>query len=463
MRRAGLSLALVIMLMLGLPTLSFDIAVFAVGEDTGYKETTNENAASEQDITEGDSATEEQAAGNEDEKTEDGENETEEEPKPHIHTVLSAWDILNGREDSIVSGSEENPAQIIKYTEYRVDEEKEKEIEEQEKEAEKKAEKLAEKEAQALAEELIANGIYKDLMGEENRYEKYWADEYDSDEDYEDDGADLSEDDDNEYDDTEDTYIDSDEDEDIEDYDEEEDNIHSGGEYYSSLQERYPHILEFWFEEDGHYIYDYDVDYDSIDYDSMFYEVSHDIFHVIDRVEYTNFEPGAQYSLTAQLVRLERDSSNALVKKDIIKEVIAEFSASDKGSGDIEIDFGELSPDYGRYVITLQIMDGNKELYAEHNDITNNYESMESEQFFLEHANNGANPGNLRVREKGQIKFPKDSSEVKRAKTTPNTGDESSARSMLYLGLFFASALAMIALKIFRKGDPRTIIFMKKK
>lgn len=451
MRRAWLSIALVIMLMLGLPTLSFDIAVFAVGEDTGYKETTNENAASEQDITEGDSATEEQAAGNEDEKTEDGEKETEEEQKPHIHTVLSAWDVLYDREDSIVSGSEEKPAQILKYTEYRVDEEKEKEIEQQEKEAEKKAEKLAEKEAQALAKELIANGRYKDLMGEENRYEKYWADEYDSDEDYEDDGADLSEDDDNEYDDTEDTYIDSDEDEDIEDYDEEEDNIHSGGEYYFSLQERYPHILEFWFEEDGHYIYDYDVDYDSIDYDSMFYEVSHDIFHVIDRVEYTNFEPGAQYSLTAQLVRLERDSSNALVKKDVFKEVTAEFSASDKGSGDIELDFGELSPDFARYVITLQIMDSNKELYAEHNDITNNYESMEADQFPIAYAKNEAKSANLRGRGKGQIRFPKDSSKVKSTKTTPNTGDESSVRSIIYLGLFSFSALAVILLKKSRK------------
>ena len=327
---------------------------------------------------------------------------------PSIHTVSCAWDILRddeGTEDSASYGSEKYAAEVFYYMDYEIDEEKEAEVDRLAEAADERDKAKAEKEAKQLAEELVANGRYKELIGEKNRYEKPWEDTFDY---YEDDeeGADETADDEDGSDDTDDYYDD-------------DETVHSGGPYYSTLKEKYPHILEFWFESDGKYYYDYDVDYSGIDFDSVYIEVPHDTFHVIDSVSYKDFAVQSKFSVKAQLVRLETNENGETVVKETVKELDTSLETGDATEGEFSLDFGELKLDIGNYVILINITDADGVEYLSHSDLNNKYESVQVSS--LDADMDAAPKSNAKKnRGEGRIEFP---SEVKSA--SPKTGDAS--------------------------------------
>ena len=347
------------------------------------------------------------------EKQDENTSEEPVEKTPAVHTVVSAWDILLDPVFDMESGSEDGPARLFKYIDEEIDESIEAEIDKQVEEADALAEKLAKKEAEQFARELVANGRYKELIGEENSYHKSWADDEDDDEE--------------------------DEDFDEEYADEEEEDV---DEYYLGIAKKYPHILEFWFEKDGHYYFDYDSDYSGIDFDAMYYEVPHDTFHVTDRLEYTDFEPGVKYTVIARLVRLEDSEGPA---ESTVKEIKKEFTASDEGSGTIELDFGELKLDYGYYVVTAEIKDESDETYLEHNDLANKFESIEVVD---EYGDAKAAAEDLGARQnrrgEGYIAFPAEKA------YSPNTGDNTTEQILFYAVVIMICVLSSLVV-IYRR------------
>ena len=392
---------------------------------------------------------------------------------PQVNTVARAWDVIHGEEEAS-EGDERGPAFVFRFIDYEIDKEKEAELDRKGEEAEQRDEALAEKEAEKLAKELVANGRYKELFGYNNRYEKPWEHVFGNEDIYDDEDEDYDEDEDwDEYDEDEDW------DEDDDDLDEEdEENIHDSGPYYSKLWEKYPHILKFWFSKDGHYYYDYDVDYGDLDYDSIYYTVPHDTFGIKDTVSYSNFDADSKYTVKAELIRLkaevpedsedseesvdpensedsedsedsdENDGSQQYekinyIKDEVIKTLEYEFETGEDGSGSFELDFGEMTLDIARYVITLEIFDSEGKLYAEHKDLNNTFESIE---VYGEKASPSAAPtdANNKTRKSGEgwIQFPDGNS--------PNTGDSDLETLSLYLFVMMSSAAILMKLLISR-------------
>ena len=403
----------------------------------------------------------------EDDESSDHDNENIEnqtipsEPaNPSIHTVVHAWDVIGHSEEDASYGSMEQAARVFYYIDFEIDEGKEAEVDRLVEEAERRDQARAEEEAELLAEELVANGRYKELIGENNRYEKDWYDsDYDDEDSADDEDSDESVDDGEDEDPDED--IDYDEDDIDEDYDEEyieddedEENVHSGGPYYSKLKETYPHVMMFWFESDGKYYYDYEVDYDGIDFDSIYIEIPHDTFHVIDTVSYKDFASHANYSVQAQLVRLETKESGETAVKETIKELDMNLGMSDATEGELSFDFGELKLAPGNYVVLINIMDEGGAEYLGHNDLNNRFESLEVSQPDLSlDATSKGNSG--KKKGSGQVEFPADSPKVTSSKApngssntssnkSPNTGDNSKCAIALYFLIILLSIIACI-------------------
>lgn len=456
----------VLLMVFILSFLLFHMPLFATansqaGDETGASpadETDNPSAAEA-----GNSSTDETPEADSGESPESNTETATETSNPVISTVVSVRDIL--LDESFASnGTEDSPAFAEKYTEYAVDPEIEEKIVEQELRVEKAAEEQAKKEAAKLAAELVENGRYIDVIGEESAYEKGWAEA-----DEEADAEDVE-------------YDDSDYDSESEDiYDEgyeDTEYIHSDDSYFSGLEEKYPAILMFWFDENGNYYYDYDVDYGDIDYDSMYYEILHDTFEVTDELKYEGLTAGGKYSVHAKLIQLEvpetygmfddviieLPSENAekadeeteadtpeYSEKKVVKEIWDKFIAGDGGNGAYELKFGEHRLDYGRYVVIVEIYDASNNLIAAHNDLSNNSESIVIGGRLVSASESKAAVKGTSARGAGSVSFPEES-KIKGARS-PQTGDDEIELMIIYSAILLISITCLIGCALSRRND----------
>lgn len=304
-----------------------------------------------------------------------------------ISTVAKVRDVLADENDWSIA-TEKEPASADAYTEEILNEEADARIRKEEKKAEDKAKKQAKIEAKALAEELVENGRYKELIGYDSRYVML-----------------LDENDDT---------------------------------YYEKLATRYPSIDEFWFEEGGEYHYEYDADYDDIDYSDRYDYVNHDTFHVMDTLTYRGLNPGIKYIVDASLIYADYFDSDP-AEDDIVKTINVDFTAAaEEGSGTVELDFGELKLEGGNYVIflTARSEDGSQVIdQKDPNDIQETIfiDDLDSNRIDTKAADS------FNRTEEGKITFPRDGS--------PNTGDGAKATIQAVLLMMMALCTAMATIR----------------
>ena len=306
-----------------------------------------------------------------------------------ISTVAKVRDVLADENDWSIA-TEKEPASADAYTEEILNEEADARIRKEEKEAEDKAKKQAKTEAKALAEELVENGRYKELIGYDSRYVKL-----------------LDENDDT---------------------------------YYEKLATRYPSIDEFWFEEGGEYHYEYDADYDDIDYSDRYDYVNHDTFHVTDTLTYRGLQPGTRYIVDASLVYADSPDPEGgdPAKDDIVTTINVDFTAAEGGSGTVELDFGKLKLEGGNYVILLTVRSEDGGQVIEHKDPNDIQETIFIDDLDSNRIDTKAADGFSRT-EEGKITFPRDGS--------PNTGDGAKATTPAVLLMMMALCTAVATIR----------------
>ena len=332
----------------------------------------------------------------------------QQQASPEISTVAQIRDVTKSEDDWSIA-TKEMPATANIYTVQVLNEEADARIKKEEKAAEETAEKQAKKEAGALAAEMVENGKYVELIGYDARYVKW--------------------------------------------YDERNDR------YYEELAERFPSIGEFWFDKDGHYHYEYDADYDDIDYsDRYHYEIENDIFAIKDTLTYSGLYPGVKYTVEASLVSAiidepedeeetgDSDDSNA--DESVIKTINQVFEAAENGSGTIVLDFGEVKLEPDTYVILATIKNEDGTIVIEHKALDNTLETIVIENIDFDGivdeksmGFHGAGGGKVII-SSSEVTGP--GTEPSRSEKSPGTGDDANATVPIVLILLMAASAVVV-------------------